>query len=550
MITSLSVKNYALIENLQVEFSNGMTCITGETGAGKSILLGALNLILGKRADLKLLNDSKKKCIVEAIFNIKSYDLEHFFINKALDYDNNTIVRREISSIGKTRAFINDTPVNLDTLNLFTQNLIDIHSQNENEIMLSSEYQFLVLDFFAKNENLLKDYKLKLTEHKTLITKLEDIELSQEKTSENIDYKSYLYNEFEKIDLTNNIQIKIEERLSFLTNTEDFKLFVSEGIQIIEDEKIGLLNQIASLNSLLKKLSDKSLKFENLFSRVSGLSYDLMDVLTELRVSLDHLESNPKELKDLETKLDLIYSLYKKHKVDNVDDLILIKEKLHKEINYFENFEDNIKELKSSINKNEIELNKLSNSIHRNRINAAPLMIKELQLLVSKMGMKSSRFNINLIKNDNFFKNGKDSIEFMFSGNRGSEFKVLKKVVSGGELSRIILSMKSILARYKKLPTIIFDEIDSGVSGIISNGLADVMYEMSKNMQVFSITHSPQIASKGNIHIGIYKELEDDSTVTKLRVLNDNQRIKEIAFMLSGKKITKSALEHAKQLLN
>ena len=550
MITSLSIKNYALIENLQVEFSNGMTCITGETGAGKSILLGALNLILGKRADLKLLNDSKKKCIVEAIFNIKSYDLEHFFINKGLDYDNNTIVRREISSIGKTRAFINDTPVNLDTLNLFTQNLIDIHSQNENEIMLSSEYQFLVLDFFAKNENLLKDYKLKLTEHKTLTTKLEEIELSQEKTSENIDYKSYLYNEFEKIDLTNNIQIKIEERLSFLTNTEDFKLFVSEGIQIIEDEKIGLLNQIASLNSLLKKLSDKSLKFENLFSRVSGLSYDLMDVLTELRVSLDHLESNPKELKDLETKLDLIYSLYKKHKVDNVDDLILIKEKLHKEINYFENFEDNIKELKSSINKNEIELNKLSNSIHRNRINAAPLMIKELQLLVSKMGMKSSRFNINLIKNDNFFKNGKDSIEFMFSGNRGSEFKVLKKVVSGGELSRIILSMKSILARYKKLPTIIFDEIDSGVSGIISNGLADVMYEMSKNMQVFSITHSPQIASKGNIHIGIYKELEDDSTVTKLRVLNDNQRIKEIAFMLSGKKITKSALEHAKQLLN
>ena len=550
MITSLSIKNYALIENLQVEFSNGMTCITGETGAGKSILLGALNLILGKRADLKLLNDSKKKCIVEAIFNIKSYDLEHFFINKGLDYDNNTIVRREISSIGKTRAFINDTPVNLDTLNLFTQNLIDIHSQNENEIMLSSEYQFLVLDFFAKNENLLKDYKLKLAEHKTLITKLEEIELSQEKTSENIDYKSYLYNEFEKIDLTNNIQIKIEERLSFLTNTEDFKLFVSEGIQIIEDEKIGLLNQIASLNSLLKKLSDKSPKFENLFSRVSGLSYDLMDVLTELRVSLDHLESNPKELKDLETKLDLIYSLYKKHKVDNVDDLILIKEKLHKEINYFENFEDNIKELKSSINKNKIELNKLSNSIHRNRINAAPLMIKELQLLVSKMGMKSSRFNINLIKNDNFFKNGKDSIEFMFSGNRGSEFKVLKKVVSGGELSRIILSMKSILARYKKLPTIIFDEIDSGVSGIISNGLADVMYEMSKNMQVFSITHSPQIASKGNIHIGIYKELEDDSTVTKLRVLNDNQRIKEIAFMLSGKKITKSALEHAKQLLN
>ncbi len=550
MITSLSIKNYALIENLQVEFSNGMTCITGETGAGKSILLGALNLILGKRADLKLLNDSKKKCIVEAIFNIKSYDLEHFFINKGLDYDNNTIVRREISSIGKTRAFINDTPVNLDTLNLFTQNLIDIHSQNENEIMLSSEYQFLVLDFFAKNENLLKDYKLKLAEHKTLITKLEEIELSQEKTSENIDYKSYLYNEFEKIDLTNDVQIKIEERLSFLKNTEDFKLFVSEGIQIIEDEKIGLLNQIASLNSLLKKLSDKSPKFENLFSRVSGLSYDLMDVLTELRVSLDHLDSNPKELKDLETKLDLIYSLYKKHKVDNVDDLILIKEKLHKEINYFENFEDNIKELKSSINKNEIELNKLSNSIHRNRINAAPLMIKELQLLVSKMGMKSSRFNINLIKNDNFFKNGKDSIEFMFSGNRGSEFKVLKKVVSGGELSRIILSMKSILARYKKLPTIIFDEIDSGVSGIISNGLADVMYEMSKNMQVFSITHSPQIASKGNIHIGIYKELEDDSTVTKLRVLNDNQRIKEIAFMLSGKKITKSALEHAKQLLN
>ena len=550
MITSLSVKNYALIENLQVKFSNGMTCITGETGAGKSILLGAMNLILGKRADLKLLKDSKKKCVVEAIFNIKSYDLQNFFLKNSLDYENDTIVRREISSIGKTRAFINDTPVNLDTLNLFTQNLIDIHSQNENEIMLSSEYQLLVLDFFAKNEELLRDYTIKFVEHKTLISKLEEIERSKEKISENIDYKSFLYNELEKTDLASDIQEKIEERVNVLSNTEDFRLFILEGIQIIEDEKIGLLSQIGSLNSLFKKFSNKTSKLNNLSSRILSVSYDLMDILTELKSSFDDLESNPEELKDLETKLDLIYSLYKKHKVESVKDLILIKENLYKEINNFENFEDNINELRSLIETNETELKNLSTRIHENRMNAIPVMLKELQVLVAKMGMKNSRFKINLIKKDNFLKNGTDTIEFMFSANRGSDFKLLKKVVSGGELSRIILSMKSILARYKKLPTIIFDEIDSGVSGIISNGLADVMYEMSKKMQVFTITHSPQIASKGNIHIGIYKQDEDNSTVTKLRILNNSERIKEIAFMLSGKKITKSALEHAKQLLN
>jgi len=387
-------------------------------------------------------------------------------------------------------------------------------------------------------------------EHKTLISKLEEIERSKEKISENIDYRSFLYNELEKTDLTNDVQENIEERLNLLSNTEDFKLFILEGIQIIEDEKIGLLSQIGSLNSLFKKFSNKTSKFSNLSSRILSVSYDLMDILAELRSSFDDLESNPEELKDLETKLDLIYSLYKKHKVDSVKELILIKENLHKEINHFENFEDNINELRSLIETNETELKNLSIRIHKNRMNAMPVMLKELQVLVAKMGMKNSRFKINLIKKDNFLKNGTDAIEFMFSANRGSDFKLLKKVVSGGELSRIILSMKSILARYKKLPTIIFDEIDSGISGIISNGLADVMYEMSKKMQVFTITHSPQIASKGNIHIGIYKQDEDDSTVTKLRILNNSERIKEIAFMLSGKKITKSALEHAKQLLN
>ena len=550
MITSLSVKNYALIESLDVKFSSGMTCITGETGAGKSILLGALNLILGRRADLKLLKDSKMKCIVEAIFKIDNYDLKKFFSDQSLDYDIDTIVRREISSTGKTRAFINDTPVNLNTLNLFTKHLVDIHSQNENEIMLSSQYQLLVLDFFANNQEFIEDYKNKLNKHRILISKFQELKLSQEKTSENIDYKTFLYKELDKIELTNGIQEKIEEKLNFLSNTEDFRLFILEAIQILEDEKFGLLNKAGSLNSLFKKFSDKSPKFRNLSSRTLNLSYDLMDILSELRLSLDDLESDPKKLKDLETKLDLIYSLYKKHKVDSINDLILIKEKLYKEINSFENFDHNINELRSSINETEFQLNKLSSVIHNNRIKAIPVMLKELQILVSKMGMKNAKFQINLTESDTYLKNGKDSIEFLFSANRGVDFKLLKKVVSGGELSRIILSMKSILARYKKLPTIIFDEIDSGISGIISNGLADVMYDMSKKMQVFTITHSPQIASKGNVHIGVYKEFEDNSTVTKLKILDSNERIKEVAFMLSGKKITKSALEHAKQLLN
>ncbi|MEE3034847.1 MAG: DNA repair protein RecN [Bacteroidota bacterium] len=550
MITSLSIKNYALIESLQVDFSEGMTCITGETGAGKSILLGALNLILGKRADLTLLKDPQKKCIVEGSFNLEGYDLVNFFEEKSLDYDTETIIRREISSIGKSRAFINDTPVNLDTLNLFGQYLIDVHSQNENEIMLNSDYQMLVLDFFAKNQKLSNKYRFKFKEYRSLITKLEEIESSQEKLSENIDYKAFLYKELEKIDLSDNIQTLMEEKVSFLSNIEDFKLSILEGIELIEAENIGLLTQISSLNSLLNKFSEKSSNFKSLSARVSSISYDLMDILTELRSSLDEAESNPGELKDLELQLDLIYSLYKKHKVNSAKDLILIKDNLFKEINSFENFDKNINELKSLKDRCESELNALSIEIHKNRINAIPILIKELKVLLGKMGMKNSKFKINMIQSESFLKNGKEIIEFMFSANKGSKFSPLRKVVSGGELSRIILSMKSILAQYKKLPTIIFDEIDSGVSGIISNGLADVMFDMSRKMQVLTITHSPQIASKGNVHFSIYKEISDNSTVTKLKNLNNKERIKEIAFMLSGKKITNSALEHAKQLLN
>ncbi len=550
MITGLKITNYALIEHLDVSFLDGMTCITGETGAGKSILMGGLSIVLGKRAELNVLKDSTKKCIVEASFLIDKYDLRHFFDEEALDYESETIIRREIVPSGKSRAFINDTPVTLDIISRLSETLIDVHSQHENQSLFKSEYQFLVLDSLAGNEYLLSQFQDKLKvyndakeEHQRLL------DLSQ-KASSDRDYNRYLLEELEAANLKAGMQVPLEEMISQLSNIEDLQSYLSQSIQIIEEERMGVLTQLSSLKSILNQAAEKSKQFETFKNRTTSLSIDLKDMADDLQIKLELLEMNPRQLEESEDQLKLLYALFTKHKVDDVGALIEIKNSIDLKLQETENLEVNINKLQDKLNKNLTELDTIALKLHKNRQKAIAGLCSEMEQLVARMGMQNAKFKIKLIESEKFLHNGKERLEFLFSANLGSEYNPLKKVVSGGEMSRIMLSIKTILSRFKKLPTIVFDEIDTGVSGQVSNEIGNIMSDLAKYMQVFTITHLPQVAAKGKQHFRVYKEVNGQDTLTKLKDLNPQERVEELAQMLAGEGMTKTALEHAKQLLN
>ena len=527
-----------------------MTCITGETGAGKSILMGGLSLVLGKRAELNVLKDSTKKCIVEASFLIDKYDLRRFFDEEALDYESETIIRREIVPSGKSRAFINDTPVTLDKISRLSETLIDVHSQHENQSLFKSEYQFLVLDALAGNEHLLSQFQDKLKvyndakeEHQRLL------DLSQ-KASSDQDYNRYLLEELEAANLKAGMQAPLEEMISQLSNVEDLQSYLSQSIQIIEEERMGVLTQLSSLKSILNQAAEKSKQFETFKNRTTSLSIDLKDMADDLQTKLELLEINPRQLEESEEQLKLLYALYTKHKVDDVSALIEIKNSIDLKLQETENLEVNINKLQDKLNKNLTELDTIALKLHKNRQKAIAGLCSEMEQLVARMGMQNAKFKIELIESEKFLHNGKERLEFLFSANLGSEYNPLKKVASGGEMSRIMLSIKTILSRFKKLPTIVFDEIDTGVSGQVSNEIGNIMSDMAKYMQVFTITHLPQVAAKGKQHFRVYKEVNGQDTLTKLKDLNPQERVEELAQMLAGEGMTKTALEHAKQLLN
>ena len=550
MLTKLKIKNFAIIEDLEVDFSGGMTCITGETGAGKSILLGGLSLVLGKRADLSNMFDSSRKCIVEAVFQINQYTLKPLFDKYDLDYYDETVLRREILPHGKSRAFVNDTPVNLNLLEKISLNLIDIHSQNDTQTLLENEYQIEVLDALAGNDELLKKYQNTLRLFKNCVKEYKELHFSQSQLQKTFELDKFLLEELNSSKLEIGMQEELEENINELSSVEYLQKTIANSIQMIELESFGLLDKFKELVKNINGIYEKSKKYEDLNNRVGILSIELEDILESLKSQFDMLETNPEKLDELNSRIDHLNSLYQKHKVKNVDDLIFIKQRLEKTIYHNSKFEENLLYLEKKQKNLENTLRKYSSELSFNRKKTISILEKELKLLVTKMGMDQATFKIQLDKGSEFYNNGTDEISFMFSANRGSDFKTLKKVVSGGELSRIMLAIKSILSQYKKLPTLVFDEIDSGVSGKISNSIAEVMGTISTKLQVFTITHLPQVAAKGNHHFRVEKKLDNGKTTTFLEFLNEKSRIQEIAKMLSGNKVTKSAIEHAKQLMN
>mgnify|MGYP006075077005 FL=1 len=550
MLTGLIIKNFALIDHLEVNFSSGMTSITGETGAGKSILLGGLGLVLGNRADLSTLKDLNQKCFVEATFSIQDYKLKDLFEELDLDYDSITLIRREILPTGKSRAFVNDTPVNLNTLQRLGQELIDVHSQHQTLSLTQTEYQLEVLDALASNKELLIEYQNKLLVFKSLDDKLNKLTALQDSQKQDLEYSTFLLEELIEANLVSGMLIPLEEEEQELIHAEEIGLSLLKASQIISEEQMGVEEQLNEIRSALQKVSLLSEKYAPLFNRVESLKIELLDLNQEIQLQAEQIEANPQRLKVVKISLQKIYDLQAKHKCQSVEELIAICESLDEKVQSTATIgEDLIKLAKEREVLND-ELLELAQNISHKRKNTIPSLKEELESLLGVLGMPNARFNIDLLPSERMLLNGKDELVFEFSANKGSNFGSLKKVASGGELSRIMLSIKAILSRFKTLPTIIFDEIDTGVSGEVSYKIGEVMHRMSRYMQVITISHLPQVAAKGAHHFKVYKETIDQSTYTQLKKLNPEDRIQEIAQMLGGEEISETAVQHAKELLN
>lgn len=550
MLKQLTIKNFALIEELEASFSSGMTCITGETGAGKSILLGGLSLVLGKRADLSSLLDPSKKCIVEASFQIQDYNLKSLFESLDVDYEDYTVLRREILPQGKSRAFINDSPVTLSILEQISLHLIDLHSQNDTVSLLQNEYQFQVLDALANNKETLSKYKRRRKEYKSVSESYQQLKLDAENAKASYELDDFLYQELLKLNLKEGMEEDLEQKHSSLSNVDYLQTTLAEGIRIMETEAVGLLDQLLKLRSLASGLAVKAGQLAPLEERFNAILVEAEDLLSECKIQFENLESNPEELEKLQAKLDELNSQMQKHKVNSTTDLITIQSQLEVRLNKSLNMDIELNRLLAKQSKLEKSMANLASQLTKSRKAAVQILEKELGNLVSRMGMNEAEFNIDLEPSDTFLSNGLDQLHFKFKSNKGGNFKPLKKIVSGGELSRIMLAIKAILSSYIKLPTLIFDEIDTGVSGKISDSIADLMVAMGQKLQVINITHLPQVAAKSHYHFKVLKQELNDKTLTSLLPLDKEARIEEIAMMLSGNQVSSTAIAHAKQLMN
>ena len=550
MLASISIKNYALINELHIDFSSGLSIITGETGAGKSILLGALGLVLGNRADSSTLKNTTRKCIVEAILSVEKYNLQDFFETEDIDYEINTIIRREILPSGKSRAFVNDTPVTLSVLTALKSKLIDIHSQHQTLQVSDQQFQFQLLDAFANNESKLASYQRGLTQYTSEKKKLEEISQAQREANLQYDYNSHLYNELLEANLVEDEQEVLEEKLEKINNVEEIKQNLSEALQLTTDDTIGIQNLLYSLENKLTKIAPYSKEYQELSERISSVKIELDDIVSELESANEQVDFNPLEATQLNDRLQLIYNLQKKHYVNSISALLLILEELSTKVSTVENAEQRLLDQETIVTEIANKLDTIALKISEARKRIIPTVSKQLEAILDNLGMSHARFQIQNNITEQYYKNGKDVLSFLFSANKGGQFGELKKVASGGELSRIMLAIKKVMSENSQLPTIIFDEIDSGVSGEISNKMAHIMSQMSQQMQVITITHLPQIAAKGNQHYKVYKEELNNTTTTSLKQLSEDERIVEIAEMLSGKNISDSALTHARELLN
>ena len=550
MITSLSIKNYALIEKLTIDFSKGFSTITGETGAGKSIILGAIGLVLGKRADLTSLKNKEEKCIIEAHFEISKYNLVPFFEANDLDFENETIIRREILPSGKSRAFINDSPVNLQELQDLSLFLIDIHSQQQTQELSDENVQFKIIDAIAGNSDVILQYQSLLKEYKTEKSKLNSLIKKQSESNKEQEYNTFLLNELVAAKLKTGEQEILEANFEQLNNVEIIKESLDKALAVSNDELLGVMTNLKEIKVSLQKIAPFSKDYQSLLERISSITIEFDDITEELSRSAEKVISDPEQLDLISQKLQLIFNLQKKHQVSSVDELLNVQSDLENQVLELGNIEEEIEKLTVSINKKANELDAHALTISQNRAVSIPRLSERLIAILATLGMPNVRFKIDVKATETYFQNGKDELQFLFSANKGTDFGLLKKVASGGEMSRIMLAVKAILAQYSKLPTLIFDEIDTGVSGEIAIRMGEIMKQMSQDMQVFAITHLPQIAAKGDAHFKVAKATVGDDTQSELKLLNVDERIIEIAQMLSGTIVSDSALNHAKALLN
>ncbi len=549
MLKKLSVQNYALIDKLEIDFSDGLTIITGETGAGKSILLGALGLIAGSRSDTQALQDKTKKCIVEASFNIKEYALKDFFDANELDYENITSIRREINPEGKSRAFINDTPVTLNQLRDLGNRLIDIHSQHETLTLNGSEFQLSVVDAFANHTELLTEYITNFKQFKLVEKQLSELVEQELKAKKELDYFQFQFNELEDANLKTDEQAELEQELETLNNAEDIKLNLSRVSLGLNGGEQNLISSLTEIKVLLNSIAKFKSEINELNVRLISSFIELKDIANELEILEQEINYDPKRIEELTFRLDIIFRLQQKHQVKTVAELIAIKNELSNKLLDFSSLETNIEKTKKALEGINKTLLSLAKKITANRKKVIPKIETEIASLLSALAMQNAKLKIEQTETLAFTSTGMDKVNFVFSANKGSDFKELNKVASGGELSRLMLSIKSLIAERTSLPTIIFDEIDTGVSGDIADKVGSIMTIMSKKIQVMVITHLPQIASKGETHLYVYKEEKNNKTYSNIKKLSAEERVLEIAKMLSTGNPTSAAISNAKELL-
>lgn len=550
MLSHLHIKNYALIEDLQVDFNSGLTTITGETGAGKSILLGGLSLVLGKRIDLSNIKNPSKKSIIECVFQLEIYNLQSFFQTHDLEYEPETIIRREVLPSGKSRAFVNDSPVKLDLLQALGRRLVDIHSQHETLSLTQDAFQFQIIDALGKTTTLVKDYSNLLSKNKALQKEITALELQKQQSKNEYDYHSFLRLELEDSKVLNLDFEALESDYNTLSNLEAVQSELEFASQSLNADDIGINAHLLALKQRFQKLGTISSKYHSISERLNSISIELHDISSDIDTELNSLDPDPNRLSNIETQLKKVHDLFNKHNVNSTDALNEVYKALQFKTAQLGDYEARLNALNISLNENTEKLKLTADKITKKRQAILPKLKSELEILLQQLGMPHSKFKINITPSESFLSNGKDCLSFLLQANKGGQFLALKKGASGGELSRIMLAVKFILSKHQQLPTIMFDEIDTGVSGEISNKMASIMQEMSRYMQVFTITHLPQIAAKGDAHFKVFKTEKNNTTITKLKPLSSEERLEEIAQMLGGLNLTASAKAHAKQLLN
>lgn len=550
MLSKIYIKNYALIDELEVQFHDGLTTITGETGAGKSILLGGLSLVLGKRADFSNIKDKSEKCIIECEFKIAQYNLEPFFEINDLDYETETTIRREVLPSGKSRAFVNDSPINLSVLEALGSHLIDVHSQHDTLSLTSNSFQFQIIDSLANNKELLEQYTKELSQYNQNKNELKHLQSQRQQAKNDFDYNNFLLTELQESKILNlNLQ-DLELEYATLSNVEYIQSELTIAQQILGTDDIGALAQILELKQRFRKLKSLSPQFEDLSNRIDSVAIELDDIFSEIVNQLDDLEINPQRLQLLDNQLKKTQDLFNKHQVSSMGELQAVFSELEQKTLSVDELDRRIHQFQDLLKSNINKLNKLSTDISKKRHAILPDLKNELHNLLMNLGMPQAEFKIQLTATNEFLLNGMDQLSFLLKANKGGLFLPLGKGASGGELSRIMLAIKYILSKHQQLPTIMFDEIDTGVSGEISNKMASMMQDMSRHMQVFAITHLPQIAAKGTHHYKVFKTENHGDTLTQLTLLDAEERLIEIAQMLGGDHISKSAKAHAEQLLN